>query len=72
MILYHGSNIIVDIPILVKQNRALDFGNGFYTTENKTQALSFAEKVYRRRKQGKPIVSVYDFDEIAAFSVCSL
>jgi len=71
MVLYHGSNIIVEIPMLVKQNRALDFGNGFYTTENKTQALSFAEKVYRRRKEGKPIVSVYDFDEEEAFKVCS-
>jgi hypothetical protein len=42
MILYHGSNVVVDKPQLVPQNRALDFGSGFYTTENKTQAVSFA------------------------------
>jgi len=72
MILYHGSNTIVDKPQLILQNRALDFGSGFYTTENKVQAISFAEKVYRRRKEGKPIVSVYEFDEKSAFSVCSL
>ncbi len=67
MILYHGSNVIVDKPALVPQNRFLDFGKGFYTTENKVQAISFAEKVYRRRKEGSPIVSVYDFDEKLLF-----
>ena len=72
MILYHGSNVIVEYPKLVPQTRFLDFGFGFYTTENKTQAVSFAEKVYRRRKEGSPIVSVYEIDEKAAFSVCSL
>ena len=70
MILYHGSNLIVDKPQLVPQNRALDFGKGFYTTENKIQAVSFAEKIFRRRKEGEPIVSVYEFDEVAAFAKC--
>ncbi|MBC8545194.1 DUF3990 domain-containing protein [Clostridiales bacterium NSJ-32] len=32
MILYHGSNVIVDKPRLIRQNRTLDFGSGFYTT----------------------------------------
>ena len=72
MILYHGSNVIVEKPQLVKQTRFLDFGSGFYTTENNEQALSFAEKVYRRRKEGSPIVSVYEVDESDAFSACSL
>ena len=71
MILYHGSNVIVDKPQLIPQNRALDFGGGFYTTENKIQAVSFAEKVYRRRKEGIPVVSSYEIDENSAFSVCS-
>jgi len=70
MILYHGSNIVVNEPKLIVQNRALDFGAGFYTTENKTQALSFAEKVFRRRKEGKPVVSMYEFDEKTAFETC--
>jgi len=72
MIVYHGSNVIVEQPRLVPQTRFLDFGNGFYTTENKIQALSFADKVYRRRKEGAPIVSVYEVDETAAFAACSL
>jgi hypothetical protein len=72
MIIYHGSNMVVDKPQLMPQNRALDFGKGFYTTENKTQAISFANKVYHRRKDGVPIVSIYEFDEKTAFAVCSL
>ena len=48
MILYHGSNVIVREPKLVAQNRFLDFGCGFYTTTNKTQAIGFAEKVASR------------------------
>ena len=72
MIVYHGSNMVVEKPMLVPQTRFLDFGRGFYTTENKIQAISFADKVYRRRKEGAPIVSVYEIDEKAAFSVCSL
>jgi len=73
MTLYHGSNIVVQHPKLIPQNRALDFGKGFYTTENKTQAISFAEKVYRRRKkEGKPTVSIYEFDAASTFATCSL
>ena len=73
MILYHGSNMVVEQPRLVHQNRSLDFGSGFYTTENKVQAVSFADKVFRRRKkEGIPTVSIYEFDEAAAFAECSL
>ena len=40
MIVYHGSNMVVDHPRLVRQNRTLDFGYGFYTTFNKDQAAA--------------------------------
>lgn len=72
MILYHGSNMIVKKPMLITQNRFLDFGSGFYTTENKEQAISFARKVYNRRKEGFPIVSIYDFNDTEAYAACSL
>lgn len=62
MILYHGSNMIVREPRLIKQNRYLDFGNGFYTTTNKDQAENFSKKVATVRG-GKPIVNVYEFDD---------
>ena len=72
MILYHGSNLTVDKPKLVPQNRYLDFGFGFYTTTNKAQAIGFAEKVFRRRGEGLKTVSIYEIDEQMAFSECSL
>lgn len=64
MIVYHGSNVIVDRPRLVRQNRTLDFGYGFYTTTNKDQAVSFAGKVTSRRESGSPCVSVYEVSEL--------
>ena len=72
MILYHGSNLIVSKPKLVAQNRFLDFGYGFYTTTNKVQAIGFADKVTKRRKEGAPIVSIYEIDEVKAFKECSV
>lgn len=72
MILYHGSNVIVEQPKLIAQNRFLDFGYGFYTTTNRKQAIAFADKVYKRRREGGRIVSIYEFDEQRAFSECSL
>lgn len=72
MILYHGSNLIVAEPRLVVQNRFLDFGYGFYTTTNKEQAVGFADKVTKRRREGMPTVSVYEINEKKAFENCSL
>ena len=72
MILYHGSNLIVSEPKLIQQNRFLDFGFGFYTTTNKAQAISFADKVTKRRKNGQREVSIYEINENIAFSECSV
>ena len=72
MIIYHGSNIAVEKPILIAQNRYLDFGFGFYTTTNKVQAISFAEKVYKRKNEGSREVSIYEIDEKELFSECSV
>lgn len=65
MILYHGSNVTVEHPKLVRQNRTLDFGYGFYTTTNLNQAINFAGRVTERRENGKPHVSIYEIAEIA-------
>lgn len=72
MILYHGSNLAVEHPMLVKQNRYLDFGFGFYTTTNRDQAVNFAQKVAYRRKSGKAVLNIYSIDETIAFKECSL
>lgn len=72
MIVYHGSNVVVSKPRLIPQNRFLDFGFGFYTTTNRTQAIAFADKVYRRRREGKKTVNLYEIDDKAAFAECTL
>ena len=67
MILYHGSNVIVDQPKLIRQNRYLDFGFGFYTTTNREQAVNFAQKVTDRRKMGEATLNIYSVNEAVAF-----
>jgi hypothetical protein len=61
MNLYHGSNIVIEIPNLKFSRKELDFGVGFYTTTNYEQAVLFSEKVVERKK-GNKIVNIYDFD----------
>ncbi|MDO4842184.1 MAG: DUF3990 domain-containing protein [Phoenicibacter congonensis] len=70
MILYHGSNVTVEKPALIKQNRYLDFGYGFYTTTNMEQAKDFAVKVTDKRKNGTATLNVYEIDEVTAFAEC--
>ena len=72
MILYHGSNMVVKQPKLIKQNRFLDFGFGFYTTTNREQARNFALKVAQRRKSGEATLNIYSIEENEAFKECSL
>jgi len=62
MIIYHGSTIPVKIPKIVKSNRLLDFGEGFYTTSNKEQAVRWAEIVAAKRNESNRIITEYHFD----------
>jgi hypothetical protein len=66
MIIYHGSNVVVEQPKILQSVRMLDFGVGFYTTSNKEQAIRWAETVAGRRESGEQIVSVYEFNFEAA------
>ena len=64
--------MVVSKPELIQQNRFLDFGYGFYTTTNKAQAIGFADKVYKRRREGSRIVNIYEINEQKAFAECSV
>lgn len=72
MVLYHGSNFTVEHPKIIKQNRYLDFGFGFYTTTNRNQAVNFAQKVRERRQIGEATLNIYSVDETVTFEECSL
>lgn len=63
MLLYHGSNVGVKNPIIIKSKRVLDFGDGFYLTTDLEQAKKWALLVARRRNCGIPTVSVFEYNE---------
>lgn len=72
MTLYHGSNVEVKEPKILKPHRGLDFVNGFYTTTNLDQAIAFAKRVTKNRGAGAATVSFYEIDERMAFSLCEV
>ena len=72
MKLYHGSNVEVAIPKLMPGVRALDFGCAFYLTSDSEQAARWARTAVLRRGGGSAVVSVYEFDELAASALRTL
>lgn len=68
MIIYHGSTILVESPKIMQSERKLDFGEGFYTTYNREQAVRWSERVAARRKSGVRIITEYELDLEAAES----
>ena len=34
MKLFHGTNLVIEKPVIVNRFKTLDFGGGFYTTKN--------------------------------------
>jgi hypothetical protein len=60
LILYHGSNVAVENPIIVKSNRTLDFGNGFYTTTSRDQAYKWARIKQRREETNNGFITNYE------------
>lgn len=62
MILYHGSNIIIDVIDLTKSKRYKDFGQAFYLSPNKEQAHKMAiAKVVQFG--GEESVTPFEIDE---------
>ena len=64
MILYHGSNVLVDEPKIIASARRLDFGVGFYLTSSYEQAERWAMLTAKRKGVGKAQVISYEFNEI--------
>lgn len=63
MILYHGTNLCIDKIDLSVCRPNKDFGKGFYLTTLEDQAQKMAKRV-SAIYGGRPIVNVYQFDEI--------
>ena len=50
-------------PILLKVQRELDFGKGFYTTSDMEQAARWAWRTAKRRGESSAFVTVYEVNE---------
>lgn len=62
MILYHGSNTMIDVIDLTKSNKYKDFGQAFYLSEAEEQARKMAvAKVVQFG--GEESVTYFEFDE---------
>lgn len=61
--LYHGSNVEVRKPSLLRSRKNTDFGRGFYTTTQKEQAEHWTSIKMDRAKKGRRVVSVFEVDE---------
>lgn len=53
--IYHASYTIVEHPQLIKGRFTKDFGNGFYCTKIKHQAMKWA------KRYETPILNIYDY-----------
>lgn len=63
--LYHGSYVSIPAPLTGVGRRELDFGPGFYVTSLREQAERWARRVCVVRAVDTPLISIYEFDEIA-------
>jgi len=63
---FHGSNVVVQEPLVGIGREHLDFGLGFYVTALPAQAEEWAGNKARYYMQQEGAVSVYEFDMEAA------
>ena len=69
MILYHGSDVEVKNPKIIKSEKGRDFGCAFYVTPIKEQAERMAKRKQRMNKSASAVVSVFEFNEKATNSL---
>ena len=63
MLLYHGSNMVIDEIDLAKSRPNKDFGKAFYLSANREQAKEMA-KFKVLTSGGVETVTVFEFDEL--------
>lgn len=60
-LMYHGSFVAVETPLVNVGRRELDFGPGFYVTTLREQAERWARRVCIIRATDTPTLSIYTF-----------
>ena len=67
IIVYHGGTEIIEYPICKFGRRNLDFGQGFYITNIRKQAVDWASQMADRRKLS-PIINRYRLNRESIFA----
>ena len=65
MKLYHGSDVVVERPDVLRNTGFADLGRGFYLTDDHEAAVGRARSRARAMGAAAGVVSSYDFDEDA-------
>lgn len=60
MIVYHTSDVVVNVPDISHSRKFVDFGEGFYVTPLMEQAVQYGLR-YKAMKR-KAILNIYDFN----------
>lgn len=63
MKVYHGSLEIVDHPRILKPNRKLDYGSGFYTTTSEKQSGEWVVRRMNENSASHGYVNIYELDK---------
>lgn len=69
-IVYHGSYMEVREPDLSLCQKGKDFGQGFYITTDKRQAINFAKNIANRHDLSEGVLNVYklsDLDDLQVY-----
>ena len=63
MTLFHGSYVSVKAPLVRLGRKKVEFGQGFYLTKLRQQAVSWARTIAERKgRNAMPTVSIFKFD----------
>ncbi len=63
MMLYHGSDVVIERPDVTLNRGFSDLGQGFYLTDSLDAAQGRAASRARRTGIGRGVVSAFEFDE---------
>jgi hypothetical protein len=62
LVVFHGGTDVIEKPLCKVGRKNLDFGQGFYVTNMRSQAVSWAQNIALKRGE-KPVLNVYNLDK---------
>ena len=62
MLLYHGSDVAIQKPRIIRTEKGRDFGCAFYLTPIKEQAERMAKRKQRMNRSDSAFVSVFEYE----------